>query len=105
MAIKKRYSLKRLIKYFLLLVLVLLGILVFQNYPNSAAAKNLVRLSDTVLIRQNLETIINTPKKRNFQNVDVLDSIADYIQLQFLSCTKKRDCAKNSLSFFMQLCN
>jgi hypothetical protein len=67
----------------------LIGVLFLQNYPASSEPKNLVRISDTVEIRKNLEAIINTPKGRNFQNIDVLDSIANYIKLQFLKSTNR----------------
>jgi Peptidase family M28 len=89
MAIKKPYSFKKIIKYFFFVLLLLIGVLVLQNYPASSEPKNLTRLCDTILIRKNLEAIINTPKKRNFQNVDVLDSTANYIKSQFSTCTNR----------------
>jgi hypothetical protein len=89
MPIKNRFSFKKIIKYFFFILLLLIGVLVLQNYPASSEPKNLARLCDTILIRKNLETIINTPKKRNFQNVDVLDSTANYIKSQFSTCTNR----------------
>lgn len=80
---------KKAIKYVLIVVLLLLGIFGLQNYPASSEPKNLTRLADTSVIRKNLEVIINTSKKRNYKNVDVLDSIADYIKKQFLKSTNR----------------
>lgn len=75
---------KKIIKYTILTILLLIGIFIFQNYPISSAPKDLPRLADTSNIRRNLEAIINTPKSRNYKNIDVLDSIANYIRLEFL---------------------
>lgn len=63
------------------------GIFFFQNYPASSGPKPLPRLADTSNISRNLAAIINTPKKRNYHNTDVLDSIAGYIKKEFLQYT------------------
>ncbi len=62
----------------------MVGIFVAQNYPVSSHAKNLPLLSDTSHLRKSLELVINTAKPRNYINVDVLDTIAERIQLEFL---------------------
>ncbi|MGC4104077.1 M28 family peptidase [Ferruginibacter sp.] len=74
---------KRILLYTLLLLLVLIGIFAIQNYPVSAAAKNLPALSDTSDIRKNLELIIQTAKPRNYKNIDVLDTVAERIRQEF----------------------
>ncbi len=89
MALKKTNYFKKTIKYILIILLVFIGILFLQNYPASSEAKNLVRLSDTSAIRKNLEAIINTPKKRNFNNAEILDSTANFIKSQFLKYTNR----------------
>jgi Zn-dependent M28 family amino/carboxypeptidase len=89
MPIKKTFSLKKVIIYFFIILLLLIGILFLQNYPASSEPKNLARLSDTIIIRKNVDAIINTPQKRNFKNIDVLDSTANYIKSQFSTCTNK----------------
>ncbi len=60
-----------------------------QNYPATSEPKNLPPLADTSNIGRNLEAIINTPKKRNYQNVEVLDSVAGYIKQEFLKYTNR----------------
>lgn len=76
-------GLKRTIKYTSIVVLLLLLVLVMQNYPISAEPKPLLRLADTNNIKRNLMAIINTPSKRNYHNVAVLDSVADHIKKEF----------------------
>jgi uncharacterized protein YjgD (DUF1641 family) len=76
--------LKKIIKFTLIIILLLLVVFIAQNYPATSQAKNLTRLSDTINIRKNLEAIINTPQKRNYKNTGILDSIAGYIKQQFL---------------------
>jgi Zn-dependent M28 family amino/carboxypeptidase len=83
MVLKRTNYFKKTIKYFLIILLVFIVLLFLQNYPASSEAKNLVRLSDTSTIRKNLEKIINTQKKRNFNNVEILDSTASFIKSQF----------------------
>jgi Zn-dependent M28 family amino/carboxypeptidase len=89
MSIKKPNYFKKIIKYTLFVILVLLAILFFQNYPASSEPKNLARLSDTVAIRKNLEAIINTPQKRNFNHIEILDSTANFIQSQYLKYSNR----------------
>jgi Zn-dependent M28 family amino/carboxypeptidase len=80
--------LKKTIKYTLAFILLLIGIFVFQNYPISAEPKPLARLADTNNIKRNLEAIINTPQKRNYRHLEVLDSVAYYIKAEFSKFTK-----------------
>jgi hypothetical protein len=75
--------LKRFLKYTLLVILLLLVIFAIQNYPVSSGAKSLTRLSDTVNIRRNLESLIYTPTYRNSENVEVLDTVAERIRQEF----------------------
>jgi Zn-dependent M28 family amino/carboxypeptidase len=89
MRAQKKYSFKKILRYFLLILLILIGILFFQNYDHSSEAKDFTRLADTTIIRKDLEVIINTPKKRNFEHTDVLDSVANYINEQFSTCTNR----------------
>lgn len=81
--------LKRIIIYILLGILILVGIFVAQNYPASSHAKDLPRLSDTSYLRKNLELVINTVKPRNYINVDVLDTIAERIRIEFLEYSNR----------------
>ncbi len=80
---------KRIIKYTLLLIVILLAIFVVQNYPVSSKAKSFVRLADTANIRRNLESIINTPHYRNYKNVAVLDTVAERIKKEFERYTNR----------------
>ena len=80
---------KKAIRYILISILLLGGAFFFQNYPASSEPKNLPRLADTLIIRKNLEAIINTTKKRNFRHVETLDSIAGYIRSDFLKSTTR----------------
>ena len=65
-------------------ILILGGIFTAQNYPASSPAKNLPLLSDTIHLRKSLELVIVTAKPRSYRNVDVLDTIAERIRLEFL---------------------
>jgi len=46
--------LKRVIKYTLIIIIILLTIFVAQNYPVSSEAKSFARLADTANIRRNI---------------------------------------------------
>jgi Zn-dependent M28 family amino/carboxypeptidase len=81
--------LKKVIKYTLAAILFLAGIMFLQNYPASSEPKNLPRLADSSNISRNLAAIINTPKKRNYKNAEVLDSVAEYIKREFLKYTNR----------------
>jgi Zn-dependent M28 family amino/carboxypeptidase len=81
--------LKRIIKYALLLIVILLTIVVIQNYPVSSEAKSFERLADTINIRRNLESIINTAGYRNYKNVAVLDTVAERIKKEFQRYTNR----------------
>ena len=80
---------KRIIKYTLLIIVILLAIFVIQNYPASSKAKSFARLADTANIRRNLESIINTPDYRNYKNVTVLDTVAERIKKEFQRYTDR----------------
>jgi low affinity Fe/Cu permease len=80
---------KRIIKYTLLIIVILLAIIVIQNYPISSTAKSFVRLADTANIRRNLESIINTPDYRNYKNITVLDTVAERIKKEFKRYTNR----------------
>jgi Zn-dependent M28 family amino/carboxypeptidase len=84
--------LKRFLKISLLIILTIILIIIFQNYPGNSQAKLFERLSDTVNIKRCLELVVNTSKPRWFRNVDVLDTVANRIQGEFLRYT-------NSVSF------
>jgi Zn-dependent M28 family amino/carboxypeptidase len=81
--------LKKVIKYTLVIIILLIGVMFLQNYPASSEPKNLPRLADTTNISRNLAAIINTSKKRNYKNVEVLDSVAGYIKQEFLKYTNR----------------
>lgn len=83
------HNLKKILKFILVIVVLLIGISFYQNYPTSAEPKSLPRLADTGMIRRDLNAIINTSKKRNFNNVAILDSVADYIKSTFLTCSDR----------------
>lgn len=78
---------KKLLKYLLLAILLCIAAIAFLNYPVSSTPKDFPLLSDTTRIRNNLEKIINTKNYRNFGNVDVLDTVSDYIKHKFLETT------------------
>ncbi len=80
---------KRIIKYTLLIIVILLTIIVILNYPVSSKAKSFVRLADTANIRRNLESIINTPDYRNYKNITVLDTVAERIKKEFKRYTNR----------------
>jgi hypothetical protein len=91
-AIKKKLSMKlakRILKYTLLILLILVIIFAFQNYPFSSEAKNIQRISDTINLRRNLESIIITPDYRNHKNIDILDTVAERIRQEFLRHSKR----------------
>jgi Peptidase family M28 len=78
---------KRIIKYTLLIIVILLAIFAIINYPISSNAKSFERLADTTNIRRNLSSIINTPDYRNYKNITVLDTVAERIKKEFKSYT------------------
>ena len=73
----------------LLSILVIMLIMIFQNYPANSQTKSFARLSDTANIRRCLELVVNTEKPRWFRNVDVLDTVANRIEAEFLRYTNK----------------
>jgi len=80
---------KTFLKISLIAILLMLIIFALQNYPASSDPKSLPRIADTTRIRTNLEAIINTSNSRNYLNVEVLDSIADFIKLEFSKSSKR----------------
>lgn len=83
------YYLKNFLKFTFMVLLLVIGISFYQNYPALAEPKILCRLADTGAIRTDLVSIINTTQKRNYNHVAVLDSVADYIKSVFLKCTDR----------------
>ena len=75
---------KRFFKISLLIIPAVIVIMIFQNYPASSQPKPFERLSDTANIKRCLELVVNTSKPRWFRNVDVLDTVANRIQSDFL---------------------
>ncbi len=82
-------ALKRILKYLLLAFLFLISVFVIQNYPASSDAKDLPHLSDTSHLRENLELITHTTAARSYQNIDVLDTVAERIRQEFLKSTSR----------------
>ena len=56
---------------------------VFQNIPASSDARSFGNLSDTSHLRRSLELIINTTGPRTYNNVDILDTVAERIRNEF----------------------
>jgi len=81
--------LKRFLKYLLLILLALLLFFVFQNIPASSDARIFGNLSDTSHLRRSLELIINTPGPRTYNNVDILDTVAERIRNEFQKNTDR----------------
>jgi len=73
----------------LLILLALLLFFVFQNTPASSNARDLANLSDTSHLRRSLELIINTTGPRTYNNVDVLDTVAERIRNEFQKNTDR----------------
>ena len=73
----------------LLILLALLLFFVFQNIPASSNARDLANLSDTSHLRRSLELIINTPGPRTYNNVDILDTVAERIRNEFQKNTDR----------------
>jgi len=82
-------TVKKIITYFFLVILILILVFVFQNYPATSGAKDLPRLADTSHVRKSLELITNTSMSRSYQNIDVLDTIAERIRQEFLKSTAR----------------
>lgn len=80
---------KRILLYLLLVLSVLILIFAIQNYPASSGPKNLPLLSDTNHIKKCLESLINTPKARNYRNTEVLDTVAERIKREFSQYTDR----------------
>ena len=78
---------KKVLKYTLVIILILILVFVVQNYPVSSDAKDLPRLADTSRVRKSLELITATAAARSYQNIEVLDTIAERIRQEFLKNT------------------
>lgn len=74
---------KRIFKIILWIVLAIIGVFAFQNYPAISEAKSLPHIADTINIKRCLELVINTSKPRYYKNVEVLDTVADRIKTEF----------------------
>jgi hypothetical protein len=61
----------------------------FQNYPANSESKPLERLADTTNIKRCLELVVNTSQPRWFKNTDVLDTVANRIQAEFMLYTDR----------------
>jgi hypothetical protein len=72
-----------------LLVVAVIALTAFQNYPANAKPKSFERLSDTANIKRCLELVVNTPKPRWFRNTDVLDTVANRVRAEFLEHTNR----------------
>jgi hypothetical protein len=70
-------------KKFSLVLFTLLSILI--SSCRSAAVSNHVLISDTLRIKKDLNSIIETDGFRNYKNLVVLNKVADYIKGQFLA--------------------
>ena len=80
-------NMKKILKYTLLIIMMLILVFVFQNYPVSSEAKDLPRLADTSRVRKSLELITATTTARSYQNIEVLDTVAERIRQEFLKST------------------
>ncbi len=85
----KLRSIKKILKYVIICLVIIIGYLIFLNYPASSEPKNLPRLADTSNIKRNLEAIIHTNMPRNFLHVEVLDTVAAYLKNEFLQCSER----------------
>ena len=80
---------KRIVLFLLLGIVLLTVIFTIQNYPAYSNPKNFPLLSDTNHIKKSLEFIINTPRTRNYKNVEALDTVAERIRQEFLQHTNR----------------
>ncbi|MDB4835265.1 M28 family peptidase [Cyclobacteriaceae bacterium] len=80
---------KRFLKFIPLLILAFPIIFVSQNYPFTSKAKHLTLLSDTNNIKNSLDLIIKTNGFRTYNNIDVLDTVAERLRLNFIKHTPR----------------
>lgn len=80
---------KKIFRYTLLVILILIIVFIAQTYPASSDAKVLAGISDTSRVRKHMELITKTTKPRNYQNIDVLDTVAERIRQEFLKNTDR----------------
>ena len=83
----KHSPMKKILKYFVAIVLVLIAFFIIQNYPVASAPKDLPRLADTLNLKRNFDLILNTEKPRHYKNVTVLDTVAERIRNEFSKYT------------------
>jgi Peptidase family M28 len=93
--------LKKILYIFTLFVL--MGFTWFKYDNLDAGIKPYPRLSDTMRIKTDLMTITQTEKPRNYRNKAVLDTVAAYIQTEFLketpSVLEQKFKAKNGVEY------
>lgn len=68
-------------------IFVLMGFTWFKYDNLDAGIKPYPRLSDTTRIKIDLTTITQTERPRNYRNTAILDTVAAYIQSEFLKET------------------
>lgn len=82
---------KKILKYFLAVIVVLTAFFIIQNYPVASAPKDLSRLADTLNLKTNFDLILNTEKPRHYKNVTVLDTVAERIRNEFSKYTLRTE--------------
>ena len=92
--IQRRYTMKRTLLIILSLIFFISAFFGCQNYPFNSTAKALPRLADTANIKRCLELIIHTPRPRYYQNVDMLDTIANRILTELSKYTTRIEVQK-----------
>lgn len=70
-------------KIFFVVFILLIGVLFYSFYEPTYSKQNLDNESDSILVKKHLVALTQTPKFRNYQNIEQLDSIADYIKNDF----------------------
>lgn len=81
-------NLKTLLKRSLIFFSIFLLSFIWLKLDNSDSEIKLYpRLSDTMRLKTDLNSITNTIRSRNYKNVDILDDVANYIKLEFLKET------------------
>ena len=70
-------------KIFFVVFIFLTGVLFYSFYEPTYSKQNLDNESDSILVKKHLVALTQIPKFRNYQNIEQLDSIADYIKNDF----------------------
>lgn len=76
-----KYARKR--NFIIISIVILIAILSFQFYKPNYPKQVLQKETDSTLVKKHLVALTKTPKYRNSENVDQLDSIANYIKNDF----------------------